>query len=173
MEKGIYKEELDSVTTEYIQNAAPLHDIGKITITDIILQKPASLTQEEYDIMKHHSAEGGRLIRENMGRLADRRFVEIAANMASYHHEKWNGSGYPDGLKGLQIPLEARIMAVADVFDALVSKRQYKEKMSLEQAFAILQEERSVGLEPVLVDTFLELEDELRDVLPDKIELQH
>lgn len=173
VEKGIYKEELDSVTTEYIRNAAPLHDIGKITITDIILQKPASLTQEEYDIMKHHSAEGGRLIRENMGRLADRCFVEIAANMASYHHEKWNDSGYPDGLKGLQIPLEARIMAVADVFDALVSKRQYKEKMSLEQAFEILMEERGIGLEPVLVDTFLELKDELKDMLPDKIELQH
>ena len=80
---------------------------------------------------------------------------------------------YPDGLKGLQIPLEARIMAVADVFDALVSKRQYKEKMSLEQAFEILMEERGIGLDPVLVDTFLELKDELKDMLPDKIELQH
>ena len=157
VEKGIYKEELDSVTTEYIRNAAPLHDIGKITITDIILQKPASLTQEEYDIMKHHSAEGGRLIRENMGRLADRRFVEIAANMASYHHEKWNGSGYPDGLKGLQIPLEARILALVTDFCAMTSDRTYRNKLTVDEAVAEIDQKSGVRYDPELVEIFIQI----------------
>lgn len=171
-EKGIYPETLNSASIDYIRRAAPLHDIGKITVADSILQKPSSLTKEEYEIMQRHAAEGGRLIRENMGRIADREFVEIAIDMARHHHEKWNGQGYPDGLKGEEIPLCARIMAVADVFDALVSRRQYKSGMSIEQAFDIMEQEKGVNFEPVLLDAFMELREELGEMLREEKDIE-
>lgn len=118
--------------------AAPMHDLGKIAVDDAILRKPGRFTPEEFDKMKSHAAEGARIVREILDGVEDERFARIAENVAHYHHERWDGSGYPEGLKGEQIPLEARIMAVADVYDALVSKRVYKESMSFEQAHAII-----------------------------------
>ena len=141
-EKGVYKEILTPAYIDYLKKASPLHDIGKITVPDRILQKPGALTQEEYDLIKLHAKAGGTLIEENMNRIVDKEFVEIAQDMASYHHEKWNGKGYPRGLKGEEIPLSARILAIADVFDALVSKRQYKKGMTLDEAFVIMEKER-------------------------------
>jgi putative two-component system response regulator len=105
--------------------AAPMHDLGKITINDAILRKPGRFTPEEYEIMKSHSGEGAKIVHEILKGTDDDEFRKIAENVAHYHHERWDGKGYPEGLKGDEIPLEARIMAIADVYDALVSKRAY------------------------------------------------
>lgn len=164
-EKGLYKDILTSTYIDYLKKAAPLHDIGKLTVPDRILQKPGSLTKEEYDLIKLHAKAGGRLIEENMNRIVDKEFVEIAQDMAAFHHEKWNGCGYPNGLKGEEIPLSARILALADVFDALVSERQYKKGMDLEQAFAIMEKERGNSFDPALLDVFLESKEEFGDLM--------
>ncbi len=160
-EKGIYGDVLTSQYVNYLYKAAPMHDIGKITVSDVILQKPGSLTDAEYEEMKLHTSRGGELIRNNMSNIVDNLFVEIASDVASYHHEKWDGTGYPKGLKGEEIPFAARIMAVADVFDALVAKRQYKDGMSLEQALEIMEKERGIRFEPQLLDVFLGAKEEL------------
>ncbi len=167
-EKKMYPEIVTSIFAEYVTKAAPMHDIGKITISDRILQKPGNLTDEEFRIMQNHTVEGGRLIRENMMRIAEKRFVEVAYEMAKFHHEKWNGGGYPSGLKGEEIPLSARIMAVADTFDALVSKRQYKEAIPFEEALAIMEGARGVHFQPEILDTFLDCEEELRSFMKEE-----
>ena len=123
-----------------IIKAAPMHDLGKIAVDDQILRKPGRFTDEEYEIMKKHSAEGAKIIAQILKDSDDLHFKQIAENVAHYHHEKYDGSGYPEGLKGEDIPLEARIMAIADVYDALVSKRVYKESMSFEDANKIMTE---------------------------------
>jgi putative two-component system response regulator len=123
-----------------IIKAAPMHDLGKITIDDAILRKPGRFTPEEFDIMKTHAAEGAKIVHEILKGTDDDDFHRIAENMAHYHHERWDGKGYPDGLQGNEIPLEARIMSIADVYDALVSKRAYKERMSFEEADRIILE---------------------------------
>ena len=115
-----------------------MHDLGKIAVDDAILRKPGRFTPEEFEKMKSHAAEGAKIVHEILDGTDDIRFHIIAENVAHYHHERWDGSGYPDGLSGEQIPIEARIMAIADVYDALVSKRVYKEKMSFEQADSII-----------------------------------
>jgi putative two-component system response regulator len=123
-----------------IIKAAPMHDLGKITVDDAILRKPGRFTPEEFEIMKNHSAEGARIVHEILKGTDDDDFRRIAENVAHYHHERWDGRGYPEGLKGEEIPLEARIMAIADVYDALVSKRAYKDRMSFEEADRIILE---------------------------------
>ena len=131
------------LTDDFCRNiikAAPMHDLGKIAVDDAILRKPGRFTQEEYDEMKTHAAEGARIVHEILQDTDDEDFRRIAENVAHYHHERWDGSGYPDGLKGEEIPLEARIMAIADVYDALVSKRVYKEEFSFERADRIILE---------------------------------
>lgn len=161
---GVYKEYMTTEFISYIKKVAPMHDIGKIVVPDSILRKPEALTSEEYDIMKSHSAEGARLIEENMYRSAEPKFVEMAKNVAHYHHERWNGKGYPKGLKGEEIPLEARIMAVADTFDALVAKRQYKKGMTLEEAKAIMEKDRGEIFEPCILDAFFSNTKELKEL---------
>ena len=120
--------------------AAPMHDLGKIAVDDAILRKPGRFTDEEFEVMKTHAAEGARIVHEILKATDDNEFHILAENVAHYHHERWDGSGYPEGLKGEEIPLEARIMAIADVYDALVSKRVYKESMSFRQADSIIME---------------------------------
>ena len=120
--------------------AAPMHDLGKITVDDSILRKPGSYTEEEFEIMKRHTTEGARIVHEILEETDDLEFRIIAENVAHYHHECWDGSGYPDGLKGEDIPLEARIMAIADVIDALACKRSYKEKMKFDEVDKIIME---------------------------------
>lgn len=120
--------------------AAPMHDLGKIAVDDAVLRKPGRFTPEEFEIMKSHASEGARIVSKILEGTDDKEFAKIAINVAHYHHERWDGSGYPSGLKGEDIPLEARIMAIADVYDALVSKRVYKEAMSFEQANSIIME---------------------------------
>jgi putative two-component system response regulator len=133
-----------------IIKAAPMHDLGKIAVDDAILRKPGRFRPEEYEIMKSHAAEGAKIVHEVLKETDDEAFKQIAENVAHYHHERWDGSGYPDGLKGEEIPLEARIMAIADVYDALVSKRVYKEKMSFEEADAIITEGMGTQFDPGL-----------------------
>lgn len=164
----IYPDELDEKFIDYLCKGAPLHDIGKIAVSDLILQKPGKLDNNEYAKMKLHTIEGDRIIRRNMLNVADRDFVEMAANVARYHHEKWNGKGYPDKLSKTEIPLSARILAIADVFDALIAKRPYKEGFPFEKAVAIMEEERGVSFEPVLLDLFLADKEELK-ILVEKI----
>ena len=125
---------------ECVIKAAPLHDFGKIAVDDAILRKPGKFTHEEYEIMKTHPEKGALIVAKILHSSDDKQFRKIAENVAHYHHEKWDGTGYPKGLSGEDIPLEARIMALADVFDALVSKRCYKEKYSFDKAFSIIEE---------------------------------
>ena len=131
------------LSAEFCHNiikAAPMHDLGKIAVDDAVLRKPGRFTDEEFAIMKTHAAEGAHIVHEILKGTDDTVFHLLAENVAHYHHERWDGSGYPEGLKGEEIPLEARIMAVADVYDALVSKRVYKEAMSFEKADSIMME---------------------------------
>lgn len=133
----------NNITESFVADiikAASLHDIGKIAVSDLILQKKGKFTKEEYEKMKKHSAEGARVLERILDEKDDPQFKKIAINVAHYHHEKMDGSGYPEHLKGDEIPLEARIMAIADVYDALVSKRWYKEKMEFDEADRIMME---------------------------------
>ena len=132
--------DLDEEFCKCLIKAAPMHDLGKIAVDDAILKKPGRFNDKEYSIMKSHAAKGARIVHEILKSTDDERFKLIAENVAHFHHERIDGSGYPEGLKGEQIPLEARIMAIADVYDALVSKRVYKEKMSFEDADRIIME---------------------------------
>lgn len=127
-----------------------MHDLGKIAVDDSVLRKPGRFTPEEFEKMKAHAAEGARIVREILKGTDDPEFSRIAENVAHYHHERWDGSGYPEGLKGEEIPREARIMAIADVYDALVSKRVYKEKMSFAKADAIIMEGMGSQFDPAL-----------------------
>ena len=129
---------LDNRFASNVIKAAPMHDLGKITVDDVVLRKPGKFTPEEYEQMKKHSPEGAKIVKSILEGGSDEYFTQIAVNVAHYHHERWDGSGYPLGLKGEMIPLEARIMAIADVYDALVSKRVYKEEFSFEEANRII-----------------------------------
>lgn len=160
---GIYKEMLTPKFKSLLIEAAPLHDIGKIVIPDKILQKPGAYDFSEREAMKLHTTAGGELIRKNMSSLQERDFVELAASVATYHHERWNGGGYPTGKSGTAIPLEARILAVADVFDALTSKRSYKESMSFDEAISIMDRAKGTDFEPCLIEAFLTNKEELKE----------
>ena len=141
--ESMKEENVLNLSDVYFKNlikAAPMHDLGKITVDDAILRKPGKYVPEEYEKMKTHAKEGARIVAEVLANTDDEEFKKIAENMAHYHHERYDGSGYPEHLKGDDIPLEARIMAIADVYDALVSKRVYKEKMSFEEADKIIRE---------------------------------
>lgn len=159
---------MDILTDEYVElliKAAPMHDIGKIVVSDVILQKPGKLTREEFEIIKEHTTAGGRIVAEVMGGIEETDYVDIATQIAKGHHEKWDGSGYPMGLKGEEIPICARIMALADVFDALVSKRCYKEALPVEEAFRVIEESGGSHFDPELVRLFCGIRSEIEKVL--------
>ncbi len=134
--------------------AAPMHDLGKIAVDDAILRKPGRLTPEEFEIIKTHSEKSAQLVEGILRGVEEEHFVNTAVNVARYHHEKWDGSGYPEHLSGENIPLEARIMAVADVYDALVSRRCYKEPMSFEKANSVMLESMGSHFDPSLQNVF-------------------
>ena len=157
----------DILTDEYINNvvrAAPLHDIGKINIPDAILNKDTRLTDEEYEIMKGHANAGYEIIEKAIANLTESGYLEQAKQMAHYHHEKWDGSGYPEHLKGEQIPLSARVMAVADVFDALLSRRSYKEPFTFEKAMSIIKEGSGKHFDPKVVSAFEAASEEIKKI---------
>ncbi len=166
-EQGIYADQLTDQFIDDVVSGAPLHDVGKIHISDVLLNKPGKLTDEEFETMKTHTTSGGEIIEnaiEMMGGDGYSSYLAEAKNLTLYHHEKWNGTGYPTGLKGYDIPLSARIMAVADVFDALVARRSYKPGFPFEKAVAIIKEESGTHFDPKIVDAFLLCLDEARVV---------
>ncbi len=159
-ERGIYG--IDEDYVEKISNAAPLHDVGKIAISDTILNKPGRLTDEEFEKIKEHPVVGREMLETVLREVSGEEYQHIAYDIALCHHEKWDGSGYPNGIAGEEIPLSARIMAVADVFDALVSQRCYKDAFSYETAFQIIKDSSGTHFDPVLVDAFLGRKEEIK-----------
>jgi len=139
---------------EAMIKGAPLHDLGKITISDTILCKPGLLTDDEFEKIKSHPEQSVKIINQVLGGIEDTYLLEVSKNIALYHHEKFNGKGYPDGLSGTSIPLESRIMAIADVYDALVSERCYKQPVSHETAKEIILESMGTHFDPALRDCF-------------------
>lgn len=159
-----YKNIIDQDFINNLKKAAPMHDIGKIGIPDAILQKPGRLTEEEFETIKQHPCIGGKIVEDTFGHLFDEGYKTMAYDVAMYHHEKWNGKGYPKGLKGTDIPLCARIVAVADVFDAVSAKRCYREAMPLDECYKIIVNGRGVDFDPEVVDAFLEDKSKLEEI---------
>ena len=153
---GIYADKLNDHFITLLFTLAPMHDIGKVVVPDRILKKPGRLTPEEFEEMKKHAAAGGAVVREVLSGVTDESYLSFASDIATYHHEKWNGTGYPEGLQGEQIPLSARIMAIADVFDALVSERYYKQPIPPDDAFKIIADEAGSHFDPLLAKVFLD-----------------
>lgn len=160
-EAGYHKEIITDGYIELLKKAAPMHDIGKIAVSDSILKKPGKLTEEEFKKIQNHTIAGEKIIREVLSGIESEDYVKIAADIAVSHHERWDGNGYPYKLKGEEIPLEARIMAIADVFDALVSPRCYKDPFSTDEAFEIISLSRGTHFDPVLTDLFISKKDEV------------
>jgi len=158
-------EELDGLFLENIFLTSPLHDVGKVGIPDYILLKPARLDDSEFEIMKRHSIIGFNTLNEAMKKYPKADYLRMSADIARSHHEKFDGTGYPDGLRGEEIPLSARIVALADVYDALVSKRIYKYAYKHEVARKIIENEKGKHFDPVVVDAFLKSEREFVEIL--------
>ena len=170
LKEGVYLEQLTPEFISDVYQSAALHDIGKITVSDMILNKPGKLTDEEFAQMKRHTIVGADIIDGVIKNLPESSagYLNEARNLALYHHEKWNGTGYPYGISGEEIPLSARIMAVADVFDALVSKRSYKEAFSFEKAIGIIEESAGSHFDPLIVKAFLNARDRIKIVAEEK-----
>ena len=162
--EGKYPDELTEETVKNIIQAAPLHDIGKVAIPDAILCKPGKLTDEEFDVIKTHPSIGASMIEEILKEVEHDDYLKVARDVANYHHEKWNGTGYPCGLAGNDIPLPARIMAITDVFEALISERPYKKSFSYEKAIEIIKEGSGQHFDPIIVTAFLNVLDEIKSV---------
>lgn len=159
--ESAYKRILNEDYVSAIIKAAPMHDIGKIATPDEILQKPGPLSSDEYEIMKNHAPLGGEIILKTFAKVDDWEFLRVAYDVARYHHERWDGTGYPDGLKHEEIPLHARIMAIADVFDAVSADRCYRDALPLEECFSIIKEGAGTQFDPSLVDIFLRSKDKV------------
>ncbi|MCL2874088.1 MAG: response regulator [Defluviitaleaceae bacterium] len=151
---GIYQDEIQSWDMSLLLPSAQLHDVGKITVSDLILNKPSKLTDDEFKLIKQHCGYGERIINKIINQTHNDDFLLHAKRFSGYHHEKWDGSGYPHGLKGTEIPLEGRILAVADVYDALVSKRPYKEPFSHERAVEIICSDSGSHFDPNIIEAF-------------------
>jgi putative two-component system response regulator len=155
-----YFEEISRWNIDLLLPSAQLHDLGKIAISDLILNKPGRLNDEEFRIIQSHAEEGERIIDEIISKTNDDGYLYHAKMFAGYHHEKWNGKGYPHHLSGLEIPLQGRMMAIADVYDALVSERPYKKPFSHEEAVDIIKKDSGSHFDPKLVDVFLNVADD-------------
>jgi putative two-component system response regulator len=159
-----FKDFLTDAVVDLLYKSAPLHDIGKVGVKDSILLKPGKITDEEFNEMKKHAAYGRDVIAIQEEKLGEDSFLHHAGLIAGSHHEKWDGSGYPDGLAGDDIPIEGRLMAIADVYDALISRRVYKPPFPHEKAVAIIAEGKGRHFDPDMVDAFLALEDTFRQI---------
>jgi len=164
MERGVYADEMSRWNIKQVVSSARLHDIGKIHIKDAILNKPAKLTDDEYEQIKTHTTEGARIIDRMIKQIGEEEYLHNAKIIAEYHHERWNGKGYPHGLKGEEIPLQGRILAVVDVFDAIVSKRPYKEAATDDEAFNLIESDIGEYFDPQIVKVFLEVKDKIKAV---------
>jgi len=161
----LHIDELSDMDLDLLTSSARLHDIGKIAISDVILNKPERLTDEEFEIMKTHAAEGVRIIDQIATRTEDVEFLRNARLFAGYHHERWDGNGYPYGLAGVDIPLQGRIMAVVDVYDALVSERPYKKAFSHDDAVKIIMQGAGTQFDPEIADVFFAVSAKFKAVM--------
>ena len=167
VKEHMYTDQLTDKFRSDVYRSAPLHDIGKISVSDAILNKNGKLTDEEFAAMKGHTTAGAEILDRVMATVpgSDEGYLNEARTMALYHHEKWNGKGYPNGISGYDIPLSARIMAVADVFDALVSDRSYKKGFSFEKSIGIIEESSGSHFDPVVAQAFLNVQDQAREIM--------
>jgi len=162
--QGVYAEEIKDWDAEMIGICAILHDIGKISVSDTILNKPGRLTEEEFDSMKNHASSGASIIKRVVDRTGEDAFLHNALFFAEYHHESWDGSGYPHGLKGYDIPLQGRIMAIVDVYDALVSERPYKPAFSHDKAVDIIMKDAGKRFDPKIAEVFSTINEQFQTV---------
>lgn len=163
--KGYYADQIDSQYISNLIRSAPLHDVGKITIPDRVLNKAGKLTDEEFEVMKNHTTSGRMIMEKAIKEMEGGSYLAEARNMTAYHHERWDGKGYPEGLKGEEIPLSARIMALADVFDALTAPRVYKPGFPMEKALSIIEDCNGTQFDPKCVEVFMESLPEVKEVL--------
>jgi len=163
-ETKAFRKQLPASYIDLMIKSAPMHDIGKIVVPDSILKKPGKLTDEEFKEIMRHTTEGGKIIQDVIGHSGDKEYVKVATEIATSHHEKWDGTGYPYKLKGTQIPLSARIMALADVFDALVSPRCYKKPFTVTEAIKIIEESAGSHFDPDLARIFVKHRDLLEEI---------
>jgi putative two-component system response regulator len=154
---GVYADEISGWDMSLLLPSAQLHDVGKISISDLLLNKPDKLTDEEFEVIKQHCVEGERIIDQIINETKDNGFLLHAKKFAGTHHEKWDGTGYPRKLKGLDIPLEGRLMAIVDVYDALISERPYKKAFPREQAVDIIRKDSGTHFDPNIVKAFLNI----------------
>jgi response regulator RpfG family c-di-GMP phosphodiesterase len=164
--RGAYREIITPTFVQYLGISSALHDIGKVGVEDAILQKPGKLTPDERRRMQAHANIGADCLKEIERRLGSSNFLRMAREIASFHHERWDGLGYPEGLAGDDIPLAARIVAVADVYDALASERVYKAALPHAECVEIIRRESGKQFDPQVVDGFLEIEGMFRDIAP-------
>ena len=163
-----FKSYLTPENISRIVAAAPLHDLGKIAIPDAVLCKKTTLTPEEFNLVKQHPLMGDHLIRDNMSSIEDTEYIKIARDVALHHHEWWNGNGYPDGLSERNIPLCARIISAADVLDALLSKRPYKEGYDIDNAFEIITPLAGVQFDPDIISILPKIKDDVAQIAQDE-----
>jgi putative two-component system response regulator len=161
---NVYSDEIHKWDVDKIISSARMHDLGKISITDIILNKPGKLTDNEYETMKTHALEGERIIDEIISQTGEADFLRNARLFAGCHHERWDGKGYPHGLKGEEIPLQGRIMAIVDVYDALVSERPYKKAFTHEEAVKLIMQNAGTQYDPLIADVFFKVNDKFKAV---------
>ena len=164
MARGLYSDKMHSWDLNLVVSSSRLHDVGKITIPDLILNKPGALNPEEFEIIKTHAKEGENIIDKIIKQTDEDVFLSHAKMFAGYHHERWDGLGYPYGLKGEDIPLQGRIMAVADVYDALTSERPYKKAFSHDDSMKIIMEGASKQFDPKITDVFYDIREKFRAV---------
>jgi putative two-component system response regulator len=159
-----FRNRLDDATVDLLFRLAPLHDIGKVGVRDRILLKPDRLTPEEYEEMKRHTLYGSETIRLAKRMMGEDAFFQIADDLVLNHHERWDGTGYPNGMREEAIPLPGRLMAVADAYDAIISPRVYKPALTHEEAVREMSEKRGTYFDPDVVDAFLEVNEEFREI---------
>jgi putative two-component system response regulator len=164
-----YAQEIKDWDLEVVIPSARLHDIGKIVVTDMILNKPGSLTEDEYEQMKYHAVKGEKIIDSIIAESGNEDFLLNAKLFAGSHHERWDGTGYPRGLSGTKIPLQGRVMAIADVYDALVNVRPYKKAMAHEEAVEIIRNGSGTNFDPQIVEVFLEVSELFAQVSARKV----
>ena len=162
---GLYSDEMENWELDTVVSSARLHDVGKVSVSDVILNKPGRLTPDEYEEIKKHAPEGEHIVERIIAKTGTESFLHHAKMFAGHHHEKWDGTGYPRGLKGEGIPLEGRIMAIADVYDALVSERPYKKPYTPEEVERIIKEDSGRHFDPSIVDVFFQINDAFASVI--------
>lgn len=161
--RGLYPKVLTDDYIECLISSTKLHDIGRISVSDAVLQKPGKLTESEFELVKLHTTKGGEIISQTL-KSDDEDFQKMAYEVAMYHHERWNGRGYPEELRETMIPLSARIVAICDVFEAISSKRCYRDAMPLDKCFEIIRRGRGVDFDPMMVDIFLDCQEQISEI---------